>query len=133
MTAEKMANLLIVDDDWDLVECLSEVLREAGHSVQTARTGEDGLQALRATPLPDAILLDVDMPVLGGPGMAHEMMLHDAGQESIPIVLSSGRRDLTALAAKMGTPYSIAKPVGLDDLLELLAKALHDRVAPSSA
>src|SRR3984893_9066476 len=72
--------------------------------VQAARTGEEALEALRATPLPDAILLDIDMPVLGGPGMAHKMMLHDAGQERIPIILSSGRDDLATLAAKMGTP-----------------------------
>ncbi len=128
-----MANLLIVDDDFDIVECLSDVLRHGGHDVQTARTGEEGLEALRGRPLPDAILLDVDMPVLGGVGMAHKMMLHDAGEESIPIVLTSGRSDLTALARNMGTPYSIAKPVGLDKLLELLAKVLHERVAPSSA
>ena len=73
------------------------------------------------------------MPVLGGPGMAHEMMLHDAGQEKIPIILSSGRSDLAALAAKMGTPYAIGKPVDADSLLALVARALRERVAPTSA
>ena len=128
-----MAKVLIVDDDFDLVECLSDVLLAHGHDVQTARSGEEGLQVLRSTSLPDAILLDVDMPVLGGPGMAHKMMLHDAGEERIPIILSSGRDDLRALAAKMGTPYFIVKPVDLEGLLDLLARALRERVAPSSA
>jgi CheY-like chemotaxis protein len=128
-----VANLLIVDDDFDIVECLSDLLRAGGHHVQTARTGEEGLQVLRSTSLPDAILLDVDMPVLGGPGMAHKMMLHDAGEERVPIILSSGRNELATLAAKMGTPYSIAKPVAVEPLLALLARALRDRIAPSSA
>jgi DNA-binding NtrC family response regulator len=128
-----MSTVLIVDDDSDIVECLSEVLRDGGHEVLSARTGEEGLRALRSKPLPDAIVLDVDMPVLGGPGMAHKMMLHDAGQEKIPIVLSSGRSDLTALAAKMGTPYAIGKPVDADSLLALVARALRERVAPTSA
>jgi DNA-binding NtrC family response regulator len=128
-----MAKVLIVDDDFDLVECLSDVLLVHGHDVQTARSGEEGLQVLRSARLPDALLLDVDMPVLGGPGMAHKMMLHDAGEERIPILLSSGRDDLRALAAKMGTPYFIVKPVDLDGLLGLLARALRERVAPSSA
>jgi DNA-binding NtrC family response regulator len=128
-----VANLLIVDDDFDLVECLSGLLRGAGHYVQTARTGEEGLRVLRASPLPDAILLDVDMPVLGGPGMAHKMMLHDAGEERIPILLCSARDDLAALAMKMGTPYWISKPCDLDVLFDLLARALRDRVAPRSA
>lgn len=128
-----MAKLLIVDDDFDVVECLSDVLLAHGHDVRTARSGEERLQVLRSNRLPDAILLDVDMPVLGGPGMAHQMMLHDAGEERIPIVLSSGRDDLAALAAKMAAPYFIAKPVDLDGLLDLLARALRERVAPSSA
>jgi signal transduction histidine kinase/CheY-like chemotaxis protein len=127
------SNVLIVDDDFGTVEMLSDALRESGYLVQTARTGEEGLQVLRSKPLPDAILLDVDMPVLGGPGMAHKMMLHDAGEERIPIVLSSGRPDLPALAAAMGTPYFIGKPVELDHLLALLARALVERAAPKSA
>jgi CheY-like chemotaxis protein len=128
-----LANVLIVDDDLDLAECVSDVLEAKGHHVHAARTGEEGLEVLRASPLPDVILLDVDMPVLGGPGMAHRMMLHDAGEEKIPIVLSSGRSDLAALARTMGTPYWIAKPVSLDALLDLLARAIRERVAPLSA
>jgi DNA-binding NtrC family response regulator len=128
-----MSTVLIVDDDSDIVACLSEVLRHGGHEVLTARSGEEGLVALRSKRLPDAIVLDVDMPALGGPGMAHAMMLHDAGQEKIPIVLSSGRSDLAALAATMGTPYAIGKPVDADSLLALVARALRERVAPTSA
>ena len=88
---------------------------------------------LRSRPLPDVALLDVDMPVLGGPAMAHEMMIHNAGEDRVPIVLCSGRADLPALATKMGTPYSMAKPFELDALFALLAKALRARVAPRSA
>ena len=85
-----MANVLIVDDDSDTVECSRELLESAGHKIQTGYNGEDGLKSLDAGPLPDCILLDVDMPVLNGPGMAHQMLLHDAGEERIPILLVSG-------------------------------------------
>ena len=128
-----MTNVLIVDDDFDIVEGLAEILTAEGYSVHTAHTGEEGLTVLRSASLPDAILLDVDMPVLGGPGMAHQMMLHDAGEEKIPIVLFSARADLAALASEMGTPYSIAKPFPVDKLLALLGRAVRDRVAPTSA
>lgn len=128
------SRLLIVDDDFDLVEILSNMLRAHGYFVRTARTGEEGLKVLRSSQqLPDALLLDVDMPVLGGPAMAHKMMLHEVGEERIPIVLWSGRSDLALLAAKMGTPYAIAKPVALDNLLAVLALALRERIAPKSA
>jgi FixJ family two-component response regulator len=42
------------------------------------------------------VILDVDMPILGGPGMAHQMLLHDAGQELIPIILVSAKNNLAA-------------------------------------
>jgi CheY-like chemotaxis protein len=62
-------------------------LRAEGHDVHSASTGEEGLAVLRPASLPDVLVLDVDMPVLGGPGMAHKMLLHDAGEEHVPIVL----------------------------------------------
>jgi DNA-binding NtrC family response regulator len=126
-----MAHLLLVDDDSDVVEAYAELLRSEGHVVHTAGTGEEGLQALRAASLPD--VLDVDMPVLGGPGMAHKMLLHDAGEEDIPILLMSGRDDLPQIAERMGTPYYLKKPADLEQFLDLLARALREREAPSTA
>jgi CheY-like chemotaxis protein len=128
-----MAHLLLVDDDSDLVEAFAEVLRAEGHEVRTARTGEEGLQALRAAPLPDVVVLDVEMPVLGGPGMAHQMLLHDAGEEKIPILLVSGSNSLPEIAGRMGTPYFLRKPCGVAQLLDILDRALRERSAPSSA
>jgi|SRR5580692_9196508 len=89
-----MANVLIVDDDSDTVEGCRELLESAGHRIQTGYNGEEGLKSLSAGPLPDCILLDVDMPVLGGVEMAHQMLLHDSGEEKIPILLVSGKREL---------------------------------------
>jgi len=101
--------------------------------VHSASTGEEGLRVLRASPLPDALVLDVDMPVLGGPGMAHKMLLHDAGEEKIPIILMSAREDLSQIAAKMGTSYVLPKPTTIDAFLRLLDRALGERRAPLSA
>ena len=128
-----MANLLLVDDDDDIVEALAGLLRDEGHQVHSASTGEEGLAVLRASPLPDVLVLDVDMPVLGGPGMAHKMLLHDAGEEAIPIILMSARQDLTEVAQEMGTPYVLRKPTTIDDFLTVLGRALRERRPPASA
>ncbi len=101
--------------------------------VFSAHTGEEGLQVLRATKHPDVILLDVDMPVLGGPEMAHQMMLHEAGEERIPIILFSANADLAAVAARMGTPYWLSKPCDTDAMVGLIARAIRERRAPTSA
>jgi CheY-like chemotaxis protein len=128
-----MAHLLLVDDDNDIVDALRELLRAEGHEVHTASTGEEGLVVLRASPLPDALILDVDMPVLGGPGMAHKMLLHDAGEEKIPIILMSGSENLREIAREMGTSYVIKKPATIHTFLAMLDRALRERRGPLSA
>ena len=127
-----MAHLLLVDDDNDMVEALGDLLRSEGHEVRTAATGKEGLTTLRAAPLPDVLVLDVDMPVLGGPAMAHKMLLHDAGEENIPIILMSGREDLPQIAKEMGTSYVLKKPPTYDAFLTVLNRALQERRPPSA-
>jgi FixJ family two-component response regulator len=77
------------------------------------------------------VLLDVEMPMLTGPQMAFQMFLHDCGQEAIPIVLQSGVKDLTAVAAFVNTPYFLSKPFTVAEMLNLLGRALLERVAPT--
>jgi FixJ family two-component response regulator len=130
-----MANVLIVDDDRDTVAASTDLLESVGHRIQTGYNGEQGLKALDAGPLPDCVLLDVDMPVLNGPEMAHRMLLHDAGEERIPIVLVSGRDDLPTVAGRMGTPYFLRKASAEygETLLKILDRALRERRAPAAA
>jgi CheY-like chemotaxis protein len=130
-----MANVFIVDDSSDTVEVTAELLESAGHRVRTGRNGEEGLRALASGPLPDCVLLDVDMPVLNGPEMAHRMLLHDAGEERIPILFVSGRGDLSAVAGRMGTPYFLRKATTdyAESLVKMLDRALSERRAPAFA
>jgi DNA-binding response OmpR family regulator len=129
-----MANILIVDDDLDIAEAFGDVLRAEGHNVHTAHSGVGGLSSLRGgLPLPSVIVLDVEMPVLNGPDMAHEMLLHDAGEEKVPIILVSARNDLSEIAERMGTPYFLSKPCDIKDLVAVLNRALREHQAPASA
>lgn len=130
-----MANVLIVDDNVDCADVLRVLLESVGHHIRVAHSGQEGLAFLSAAPLPDCLLLDVEMPVLSGPQMAHQMLLHDAGEEKIPILLVSGRNDLPAVAALMGTPYFLKKTSADYGkvLLAMLALALREKLAPASA
>lgn len=130
-----MANILIVDDQIDLLELTADLLERVGHTVKSSLGGVAGLVSMETGVLPDCVILDVDMPGMNGPTMAHEMLIKDVGKEKIPILLVSGRDDLLQLAAKMGTPYFLKKgdPKYGKDLIRILNLALKERTAPASA
>lgn len=125
-----MAEILLVDDDVSLAETVRDILCDLGHRVRVAHDGQAGLAELDKG-LPDLLLLDIEMPVLDGPGMAYEMLIHDAGRERIPIVLVSGYVGLREVADRIGTPYAAGKPCGLDELLGLVERALRERAVPA--
>lgn len=124
-----MANILLVEDDSDLIESLAKFLRLEGHRVRTASNGLEGLQRI-SEERPDLVLCDVEMPVLDGPGMARRMFLRDAGEELIPILLSSGAAGLIHIASQIGTPYLLAKPFTFGQLSSEVARALTERRPP---
>jgi CheY-like chemotaxis protein len=130
-----MANVLIVEDDRDVADASRELLESAGHKVHVAHSGVEGMASLSTAPLPECILLDVEMPMLSGPQMARQMLLRDSGTERIPILLVSGRDDLPEVAAKMGTPYFLKKAATnySKSLLKILQRALSERRPPLPA
>lgn len=125
-----MADLLIIDDDVDLAEALAELMSIEGHTVRIGYNGEEGLRLLEER-VPDAVLMDIEMPVLDGPSTAYRMLLHDVGWERIPLVLLSGVPNLGELARRIGSPYFLSKPYPYDRLVGVVNKALAERVAPA--
>jgi CheY-like chemotaxis protein len=124
-----MPSILVVDDDRDVAESLEMLLEAEGYSVRLAYDGREGLARVHAMK-PDLIVLDVEMPLLDGPGMALQLLIQDNGFESIPIVLVSGSSALSAIASRVGTTYAVSKPFNVDDFLALVARALEERRAP---
>jgi CheY-like chemotaxis protein len=62
---ERAMRVLVVDDDSAVRDSLARTLRFEGHEVESARDGRAALDAVR-TQEPDAVILDVSMPVLDG-------------------------------------------------------------------
>lgn len=89
------------------------------------------LSLIAGTALVVMVLIDVEMPVLDGPGMAARMLLEDAGKERVPNVIMSGAQNLARIASRVGTPYFLPKPSALHDILLMLQRALAERRAPA--
>jgi CheY-like chemotaxis protein len=58
--------VLVVDDDFDVRNVMSILLRAEGYEVVTAANGQEALECLQRGARPDLILLDLMMPVMDG-------------------------------------------------------------------
>jgi DNA-binding response OmpR family regulator len=114
-------HVLVVDDDPDLRESVCEYLTLEGFDVAEAA---DGLDALDLLDGPHAIVCDLDMPRLDGPGLVRR--LRRSGRSPVVIVLSA-RFDLLASATELGQVYALAKPFQPDRLADTLREALEGR------
>ena len=112
--------ILVVDDDDDFREALSEVLTGAGYPVQQAENGEVAL-ARAAEEVPGIVLLDLKMPVLDGWGVM-ERMRGDAKSAGIPILILSAY-GFEWEAELLGAQGYIPKSVGMDEILERVRRS----------
>ncbi|MCX6547914.1 MAG: ATP-binding protein [Acidobacteria bacterium] len=107
--------VLLVDDD-DLIQTSVQMLLEVlGHTVTSAQSGEEALTLVGGGFNPDLVILDMNMPGLGGAGTLPRLR---ALCPSVPVLLSTGRTDQTALALALPHPgvTLLAKPYGLREL-----------------
>lgn len=110
--------ILIVEDDDDIREILAEMLIDTGYQVVTARNGREGLEHLRASsPPPALVLLDLMMPVMDGWQLRKEM-LSDPALAGIPVVVISGAADVETTSATLEAQRILTKPVKWPVLLE---------------
>jgi len=89
-------SILVVDDDAAIRDAVALALTLEGYAVLTAENGLDALLALHAESRPDAIILDLEMPVMSGLEF-RAAQLRDPALAGIPvIVLSSSSRTIRA-------------------------------------
>lgn len=108
---------MIVDDDPAVRALLTTHLERVGHTTYAAGSGREAL-TLAAESLPDLVLLDVNMPDLGGYAVCHE--LRERYGEQLPILFISGERiesgDRTAGLLIGGDDY-LLKPFDPGELI----------------
>jgi two-component system chemotaxis response regulator CheB len=106
-----MAKVLVVDDSALMRRLLSTVLTEAGYQVQTANNGTDGVEKLVQWQ-PDAVTLDINMPVMDGLTALSLMM----AARPTPVIMVSSLTEEGALATlealALGAVDFITKPGG---------------------
>jgi CheY-like chemotaxis protein len=122
-----MGNILLVDDDVDFAEALSEQLRCAGHDVHSISDSEQALAACLAEKggiSPDVIIVDLYMPRQDGIQVI--AALRQVGVTAPIIAISGGGSirftKMLEVAKVLGANASLAKPFPASELLGLLEK-----------
>ena len=129
MTPNKV---LIIDDDEAVTETFARMLRLEGHEVRTALDAESGLREAR-TETPDAIIVDLRMPLINGLGFLYRLRAQERYQDT-PVAIVTGdyclddsiTRELDDLGAQLHF-----KPLWLEDLVDLARALLSADRTPS--
>lgn len=116
--------VLIIDDDPSAAGFLQAALTRAGWTTDVARTGVGGLQAYDAG-RPDLVLLDYDLPDIGGLEVLHALRARDP---DATVIMVTGQGDVSTAveAMRLGAENFLAKPVNLSHF-EAAVERAHEK------
>lgn len=122
-TAASDEHILVVEDDKDLRETLSEALELEGYVAVCAENGEAALRYLRSGARPCLILLDLMMPVMDGWTFRQEL-LKDEALASIPVIVMTAATP--ARAAAIVAEVILYKPLHMEKVMDVVLEHCPD-------
>ncbi|NIJ19689.1 signal transduction histidine kinase [Sphingomonas naasensis] len=123
---DRTGSVLLVEDNEEVGEFAEALLRELGHSVVRARSGNEALEVARAARF-DVVLSDVVMPGMSGLELAETLA---TACPALPVILTTGYSDEIARSGTGGRPV-LLKPYRLDALASVIDDALRDGATAS--
>ncbi|MBU1679324.1 MAG: response regulator, partial [Bacteroidetes bacterium] len=120
-----MGKILIVDDDKDMRQLLSDILKSEGYEVRTAESGKKALKEIEVI-RPEIVLLDIRLPDMNGIEVLKEIKKFD---ESIIVIMLSAYGDIQNAvdAMKLGAFDYFTKPFLNEEIILDIKKALQTR------
>jgi DNA-binding response OmpR family regulator len=123
--ADQQQRILVVDDEYDMVDLVQLILHAAGYQVATATSGQEALQKLSAENF-DLLMLDVNMPDMDGWQLIQKVREHPETAQ-LPIIMVTAKSHsmdrIMGLSVLHVNDY-ITKPFGRQELVRCVAKHL---------
>ena len=118
-----MKTILVVDDEYALVESLTDLLEEEGYRVVSAANGKDGLARL-VKENPDLVITNFMMPIADGLEFVRDLRALPAFR-AVPVVMMSAS-DMTVVLSNRRLKLSafLSKPFQADELMRLVQKLI---------
>ena len=121
--------LLIVDDDRELLDALAETLEALGFTITKAGNGREALDRLHGRPLPGAVLLDLNMPVMNGWQFCAAKKADEALKDVPVIVLSAAAKKDPASPYYLDVEEIVSKPIEMEELLGAIHRLIPEEAA----
>ena len=120
-----MSDILIVDDERDIRELVSEILRDEGYETRLAANSDEAMEAVNTNP-PVLMVLDLWLKDSQMDGIGILMAVKREHPE-IPVVIISGHGniEIAVAAIKKGAYDFIEKPFNIDQLLVVIGRAME--------
>lgn len=119
-------SVLIVEDEKDLRDVYSLILKHAGYEVTEAANGQEALNGMSVPP-PDLILLDIFMPVLDGKGFLEHFDTAKHPGTNVIVCSNTADKALMAEMINLGAKQVVTKAtLAPSDLTTLVAPYFTD-------
>jgi signal transduction histidine kinase/ActR/RegA family two-component response regulator len=115
--------VLLIDDDLDNLDALKEALVLSGHSVEVARSGEEGLERIRTVPNYDLVLCDLAMPGMNGWEVARVALNADP-KLHFYIMTGWGRQAQKQIPPNLAIKGLLPKPIDLLEFQRILSSSI---------
>jgi two-component system, OmpR family, KDP operon response regulator KdpE len=116
------ATILVVDDEPQIRRVMRTTLASNGYTVLEARSGEEALEIMQKE-RPELVLLDVNMPGMGGLAACRE--IRDRSDAAIIVLTVRNTEKDKVMALDAGADDYVVKPFGMEELLARIRAALR--------
>jgi two-component system nitrogen regulation response regulator NtrX len=120
-----MTDILIVDDERDIRELISDILRDEGYETRTAGNSDDCMAAINAAP-PALMILDIWLKDSRMDGIdILKTVRRDNPDVPVVIISGHGNIEIAVAAIKQGAYDFIEKPFNIDQLMVVIGRAME--------
>jgi DNA-binding response OmpR family regulator len=117
--------ILFIEDEGDFQQLVKIILGMSGYKIETADNGIEGLAKLK-TIKPDLIILDMNMPKMGGLEF-YQRICNGNKYPPYPILMLTARANAEVLCENMNIDGFMTKPFEIDDLLKEIETIIQKR------
>ena len=114
--------ILLVDDDDSVRKAMRRILELAGHRVEVARDGPEGVEFALAT-VPEVAFIDIQLPGIDGHEVARRIRAELGNRMLLVAVTAHGQQQDRRRSSEAGFDAHLVKPVSYEDLTRVLDRA----------